>query len=773
MTNYTKQKVIVFITSVVILFYYYSKFILSPNSFLTADAGDGIKAFYVFLAHIKNDSSYSQFEWMNYPYGQTHVFTDGQTLIANLFKFIGNFIPFVTDNAMGIYNLMMIFSFPVCALLLCSIIQRLRLNSWFCILGSIAITFLSPQIFRMFGHPTLSYVFFFPLAWWLFIRFHESENKKIAWSLVIALNSCLWFFIHPYYIMLGSLFYMAYWAVGFFQQNQKKIYLRTSILPFFLQVALPLLVTRLYVSIIDMHQFRSQSPYGFWDFYAEWNTIFIPTHGPFDKLFRLVINKPQEWEGWAYIGLPAVIVAIFSLFKIGRYIVRKKIGLILNPVLPDILRTSVWAAYLILLFSMCLPFQLGMHGLVDYLPFIKQFRSLGRFAWVFYYVFTVYGLYITYLAFRYLKSRKKPIMAYAMTFLYFGIYFSEANAFQKDGGEHVSEGVNYFDMRYLPDDYRQLIAQVEAIKGNYQCLIPLPFYHIGSENFEKEYSAKAIRSSMVVSYWNKIPMLSSSAARSPILEAKNIMQFFSPPWFHKEIQKDLITKKDFLILVTNEELTNVETFWLTKSKFLWKNESFELRQLSYNDVFLSNSNEQKERFEKSRMRLFSLDEFYCTTEDKIFHSNFDSLTSDYIFKGKGALTAKKREFTYLLPREKYPLRDNTDYIISFWAYNKDELRNQVTGIFEQCDEKGENCKWENLWSPATSMIIDGDWSLVQKKIHIGNSNKKLAIILNGDKYSKQDFFVDNFLMYPVGDTVYHISHNGEIQMNNISLRIQR
>ena len=78
---------------------------------------------------------------------------------------------------------------------------------------------------------------------------------------------------------------------------------------------------------------------------------------------------------------------LFSLFKIVRYLIRKKIHLIVKPVLPNLLRASVWASVFVLLLSMCLPFQLGMEFLVDWLPFLKQFRSLGRFAWVFYYVF--------------------------------------------------------------------------------------------------------------------------------------------------------------------------------------------------------------------------------------------------------------------------------------------------------------------------------------------------------------------------------------------------
>jgi hypothetical protein len=82
------------------LFFYYHKIILSPNSYLTAQSSDGIKAYAVYAGHIKNDTDYSNYRNMNYPYGQTHIFTDGQTGLANAFKFLSGKISFLRRIAL-------------------------------------------------------------------------------------------------------------------------------------------------------------------------------------------------------------------------------------------------------------------------------------------------------------------------------------------------------------------------------------------------------------------------------------------------------------------------------------------------------------------------------------------------------------------------------------------------------------------------------------------------------------------------------------------------
>src|SRR5258705_11517316 len=113
--------------------------------------------------HVRNDTDYTNFRNMNYPYGQMHIFTGGQTLFAQAIKFFATFSPWFVTHSIGIINLIMILSYAGCSFFLCLILQKLRLPFLFVILGSVGITMLSPQIFRMQGHPELCYAVFFPL----------------------------------------------------------------------------------------------------------------------------------------------------------------------------------------------------------------------------------------------------------------------------------------------------------------------------------------------------------------------------------------------------------------------------------------------------------------------------------------------------------------------------------------------------------------------------------------------------------------------------------
>ena len=741
------EKLLSFLITLVIIFYYYSELLLHPNAHLTADWGDGIKAFYVFMDHIKNDASYHQLSNMTYPYGQTHIFTDGQTIIAIIFKYLSHISTFFLNNAIAIYNLLILFSFPFCALLLCAIIQRLRMPLLFTILGSVLLSLMSPQIFRMLGHPTLSYVCFFPLCWWLFIRFHESTDRKTAWSVLIAINSAFWCLVHPYYIMIASFFYGSYFLVEIVQSKTKFKQFKKIIIPFTFQIALPLLVTRLYIAIVDLHQFRSASPWGFWDAYASWNTVFMPNHEPFNATYKYFFpDTSQHWEGWAYIGLPAVFIALFSLLKIARYLFRKKYNLILKPVLPIILKQAVWASFLVLLFSMCLPFQLGMRFLVDWLSFLKQFRSLGRFAWVFYYVFTVYGLYITWLCFRFLKIRKLSLLAYTLATTYFTIYAVEVAAFHKDVSQNAIKGINYFSYKYIPEEYYKLCSEIDKIKHQYQCIIPLPFYLVGSENFGVEPPGISMQTSMIASYWCNMPMMAGSAARSPILESKKIMQFFSPSYFKKDIESELHSKKPFLILYTKEDLSDRQLFWLHESTKIYSGDKFELWSLPYEKVFHSKAYSENNNHASFKDSLAFINGYFTNISKTLIYIDFDSSRSDITFKGSPVFQGVKKNYNVLLPKGNYPLLNDRDYILSFWYYNDGELRNQNYGVIEECNREGNDCKWDISFGPGESMIIDGNWSLIEKRFRLKNNDGQISVFLKGDDYSDQKIYIDDLLI---------------------------
>lgn len=739
------------------LCYFYGDIILSPNKHLTSDNGDGIKAFFVYAGHIKNDTGYTNFENMNYPYGQTHVFTDGQTGIANLLKFLSRYNSFFLTHCMGIYNLLMLLSYVGCALFTFLILNRLTLPALFKIMGTLCITLLSPQVFRLLGHPTLSYVAFFPFCWWLLIKYQESE-KKVAWLFIIIFNSSFWFFIHPYYVMLSGLFYFFFWLIYFFQNKKKRAPVNKDVIIGLLSAIIPIILTRFYVSWADTHIFRSQQPYGFWAYYANFNTVFMPSHPPLDQIFKFIFfwDKNQTWEGWAYVGFPAVCIAYYTLFKYFRYAFRKHASLILNPVLPNVLKTAMPAAILVLAFAMCYPFRIGFAFLLDWIPFLNQFRSLGRFAWCFYYVFTVYSVYTLWLFFSFLKQKKLVLLSYSIVIFLFGIFFMEGYVHHKEVAESANHSPNLFNYSQVNDDYREIIDKVNEIKNRYQCMISLPFYNVGNENFDTKLDDQSMRASMIISYWTDFPLMNNSAARSPILEGKKIMQFFSPSFFKKEIETDLPDKDPFLILYTRSYLNKQEQFLFDHSKKVLENNSFILAELPYDIVFKSNASEELSKFNQQKNSLRQVNGFLTdSTIDFVYGQNFDDHASTYTYRGSGGMKGIKRDYIILADKLQLHLKKDKEYTVSFWHYNHDELSNQVTTIIEEKDSNGNNF-WDEIISPGESMVIDGNWSLVEKTFRPKNDDELISVFITGDRHSKQELFDDELLIRPAGKDVYKI-----------------
>jgi hypothetical protein len=198
-----------FLLTLIVMAFFYHRVFEGPNEIMFSESGDGIKAYTVYAGHILNDSSYINYRNMNYPYGQSHIYTDGQFLITNIIKLLSNPFPWLEKHSIGIYNLLILFSFPLCAFFLSLILNNLKLPGWYVCLVASCISLLAPQIFRTGGHLTLTYAFCIPLSWWLLIRYYESGLKPFLLGVIIAVSTA-WFFIHPYYtiaIILDNKFF--------------------------------------------------------------------------------------------------------------------------------------------------------------------------------------------------------------------------------------------------------------------------------------------------------------------------------------------------------------------------------------------------------------------------------------------------------------------------------------------------------------------------------------------------------------------------------------
>ncbi len=734
------------------VFAFYHKVLLSPGQFLFSDKGDGIKNYYTTLYHIKHDSTYMNFGGMHYPYGELFSYTDGQPALAWPIKQLNKNTN--TEFVVATTNFLMLISIIICALFLYLILIHFKLPALYAAFAATGIALLQPQIFRMGGHYALSYAFFFPVSWYLLINFFK--RGKGIYTILLLISGIIWSFLHPYLGMISGIFIFSFWTIYAIEKLREKDFKASYYIHAFVQSVLPLLIYKLSMSLYDFHPGRTTSPWGMFAYNARAETVFIPNHEPFKPLVEVLWTvKGQSWEGWAYIGVSAVIICGLMIFRAILYLKNKRLEKLSLPAIPNQLRYAFFASILVLLFSMAYPFQLNMRFLLEWLPFFKQFRSLGRFAWVFYFVINVFSVYIVYRIYRILKTRRLNAFANMLVFLTFLFYFLESIPYHKEVSAQITSADNIFNSNKLPDSYKEVISKIESEK--FQAILPLPFYHGGSENFGIGASDKSVKASQVISFHSGLPLIAASLARTSITESKNIMQLFSPEHFNKDIEKDFPNNKNLLILYTKEDLLDEQKWILEKSSIFFENDEFILAELMLEHLFNYNYAERLNHFYEVKNKNINEFDFYTENKnDLILFTDFEIAESDIAYRSKGAAMGKLKDYFTLLDLSSDMLEPETEYTTSFWFYNAGESRTQCLAIMEFKNEDGSNVEWNYTVSPQNAHIIDGDWSLITLNFKTPSEKKLLKLIINGDKYSKLDAYVDNLMIQKKNSAVYKV-----------------
>lgn len=764
--KFNRSILILIILTTFYLLFFYHKVLLSPNSYLIVDGGDGIKNYFSYIFHIKHDTSYINTQGINYPYGELQLFTDGQFVISNSIKYLSHFYPEISNYSIGILNLIILLSFFPCTLFIYLIFKRLNTGETYRIIAALLITFFSPQIFRIYGHFALSYAYFFPMIWYLLIRHFEAKKKQTKYllSYLIGLVATIWSFIHPYYVLISTLFLLSYWLFYFIQHT--KSYKNINHYFFiFIQAVLPLIIINFILKSIDNHVERPIYPWGIFSNHARFGTVFIPSMPPFSPWFQLIgATRNQIWEGWAYIGITGGIVTIYTLYKlIKKAFINRTFKQFYNPSIPWILKASLPASVLILAYSMGFPFNSGLSFLLEWVPVLNQFRSLGRFAWIFFYVFSVYAFYEVYVIYRLLKIKKSIKFAYFILITALFLYVIEQIPYHRKT-KNISS-VNVFNYNQLSEDYKEIINAINPKK--YQAMIPLPYYVIGNENFVKAPTDKSLKLSETLIYHWALPQFGIAASRSSILEGKKALQLISYPTTDKIIRKNLKSSLPILLVWTKEPLSLHEELLLTKSKKIVENNEAAIYEISFSDLFYNTSKQEIKSFIAQKDSLIRVNSFYLKNRNDLLYSNsFDNVRSSHVYCGNGAKSGFIKSETSLSTKIKVNVNKPTDYILSFWYYHQGERRSDNFCKIVARNYKGEQYDIANKSVSDHYAQIEDEWSLVEIPFMVDPSVQELELFLDGNSYNPMEWFVDELWIRKKGAVVYKIIKPQNILLMN-------
>ena len=732
----------------IFLFSFYGKFLISPNSYLIGTKGDAMKNYYTYQYLIKNNKGITEFDGMNFPYSENFMYTDCHPVQAAVLKVANSYFPILSDYTIGMLNLFMIIALLITALIIFFIFIELKVNTWLSILSAIGITVLSPQIFRFSGHWALSYSFAIPLIIYLLLCFEKRKSMK--YLVYIFLTILFLFFTHGYLGMIASLVVLSFVGVDVFYSfvNKRFKFNFKSHFKLFLAGSLPILGFFIFIKVSDSHEGRTTNPWGIYEHHAEFENVFLPFLQLNDYLSELISFKPsQPWEGMSYIGIVAIIGLLLFVFRVRK-------NQILNTFDNSFLGKLLIGAFVVLCVSILIPFDLW-EKLIEKVSLIKQFRAIGRFAWVFYFVANIVAIYANNLLLIRLKEKGKSRLVIMLTGLLPLIMVVEGLRYHSYLSSISKAEVNVFDLNQTDKEFQFNISSID--KEEYQAIIMLPYFYVGSDNYGKQSNDGLSRLGFMFSYHLNLPMFNSYLTRTSIEESKNIIQLMSSNFYPKAIEKDINNDKPFLIVCHNEILSVNEKLLIKRSNKLSDNDDYSIYEITKKDLFYNSAADEIEAYDLVKDSLRFKDEFLVSDSLKYFqYVNFKSAEDSVLIQGD-CYENLQSVYSKLLEVNGRELAQGQTYIARFWMYNggKDNGQDAFNGMaFFEKDSSGEKEWIFPITSMQSTQEINGDWNLVEVKLTNVDTNTNYQLLLKGDDRSKLSYYIDDILFYHEDLTIY-------------------
>jgi hypothetical protein len=671
--------------------------IKNPHMFLSA-GGDGMKNYYTFLYHVKHDSSYMHFEGMNYPFGENIVFTDNQPILVNAVKFAVSLFPALECKLPSIHNHFLWLGMIMGAIGFFLCFRELEVGVYFSIVAAIALILMNPQTMRLYGHFALSYPVL-PWIIWAWIRYWKGSSY-IKSSVFVGLVLILSGLTHMYHFVLGAIFIgLAMFCELLFRKEKIDwwFYGITSLVQLIIPFATLSYVSKLSNVVAD----RPTEPWGFFNYHGYWEGLFFSYKLPLYNFINGTIIKVRtiDFEAKSYVGLLAVGFILWGLYYMLRRFSKVKAflqeGTILSRLLIIFLLSTVVA--------MGLPFIIpGLEFLLDYTGPFKQFRSIGRVAWVSHYCINLLAIKLIYDT---LHSLAKPIWKNTILVGLSAFMLWESYSFFAPG-----EIQQYHNDAYYCGDYAK---QFGVNAEDYQAILPDPFFHVGSEAFSWEGFYNITGWSFEISYSMGIPIMGVMMSRTSLEQAFLLNELVCAPIKIPAIIEDLKQNDQRPLLVIQRKEIPWEgylTHWTGNTPILFENEQYRLRRLELS-VFDSISHAYQNQLPESHRIDLPEFNFDASAEKRQSYRN-------YVFSVADEMKGDVR-FTYTLE-----CLDHT-YLMS------------TTRII-QYDQSGQPIKEDFFGNRHRYVEINGSILRMELPIHVPAEAHRIEIQFDKFKLDDKD-----------------------------------
>ena len=748
-----REKITILLLPVVVLSLLYLRlpdFFSHPNQRVIEPYGDGFKAYTAILYHACYDSSYAHFEGMNHPYGEHAIPAATQPLISNSLIFLRKLGLDLSGYTIGIVHIFMLISILLCCLFLYLLFRKLKVGPFFALAVSVGLTFLSPQIARMSSHYGLAHPEVIPLCLYLLLLWEKEARWRYSWlmTLVVAAYSLIHFYHFAILALTTGLFFVFH-----FLSSPKWRNLPLLGLHFAIQLLLPLVAISLWVHFTDPVTDRNDAPWGFFAFRAFPEGLLTSLAQPhFNWLDQHLISiRRVGFEGRSYIGL---VACAFSLWLLLRWLANRLVQSPLPTWMPrrSFLSKLLSATVLLLLFSFGLPFIIpGLEPWLDWTGPVRQFRSIGRFAWPFYDLINLTAFTWLYHYAQRRNGRWRWAVAWGAILLLAFEAFHQNTAvdLRLDEVERFEEGNRFTDLPIAYDDH--------------QAILTVPYYNIGSDNFWWEPEGFVLQQSLTLSIQTGLPTTSAMLTRTSLSQTLRQLQLATEPYRLPSVLSDLPNQKPFLVVWDQREFERERDKYehlLEGTDLLHREERLRLYRMPLSSFGQRLHNRKKRILDSLRSAdLIRLDTHFLSDSRLAFrYISYDDKASERIYRGGGAYAGPIDEPNIIYEGALPQGGEEVAFRISFWMYLAEDLRGRTQLAMKEYDPA---TGWEKehdpiqVWRLAKAFDTNG-WSLIEWDFSPDGAATHLQLQLTNPRAGDATLYADELLIRPRGADLYFL-----------------
>lgn len=745
--------------TLLVLWIIHGPIVISPNEYLFGSRGEAIRNYFVLSFHAESGGTLHEFGGMNYPFGEQIVYSEGQPSLSYPLRILSIFSPSFHQHAVAILNLFLLGGVVGSAALLLLILRRFGVGLALSIVSAVGLALLAPQGSRLPWMFPQAFSALLPIAIFLMIRI--VDGGWTWWRVIqLMLANIFFLFLNPYPGVIAASFTSVTLAAALLLRAEGFPGWVSGGLKVLACTVFPVLVFFVYLRTTDHHSGRPELPDGFFDFTAEFSTIFGSFFSPLMPWIERWTGLSQQiawkhYEGNGYLGV--FCVAMLTLW-FGSLLWAKVFRRSSSPNTSGqsdyrLIAALAIGALCLGIFAAGLPFRLMDDGerWLRMLGPLAQFRCPGRFIWPLFYVANIVAVVAASRIPRILSVAGlwRPVMS-SLVIIGSGLMVYEGVAQHQwvaARGRGTVNGLN----RQMVETRPALVHIKETIervdRTNYQAILTLPLFHIGSELLvpPSSFSEDFLTDAFTLSKHLRLPLVSSMLGRISLDESLATFQLYSPPYVAKDLCGHF-NSLPFLVLVNRDRTLNPDEERLARmARPLFVSDRFDVLELEVSQLCRFDQASVIGQVGDSLPSFEDRGGVFTDRQGAVFLDSFEGQPDREAMRGEGALSVPAGEVGWVFDTAglEESLEIEQRHELTFWFFNRGHrLR---ADVFVESNPPGGQPETHSVPQVKQVFVHQGEWSLFSLPLTIVHSGQRIRVGLRS-AVEGEDLVVDDVLL---------------------------